>query len=451
MSIRDFIRSILDHKRIIVFLIAFSIVLCSIGNELSESYTAEIIIKYICSSAEKGLTENGQKINPYEINSSLVVKNAVSALGLTNTNIESICRNITITPIVPTSEQEKHASWIESFSDYEKNDDLRKQTVCYSVKYTSSVGKDYAKRMLSAIISQYHLYYAEKYTYSSDITKLSGETAMQYDYFDTVDMLRKKIQSNMKYLTAISSADEDYRSPHTGYSLLDLTAEYKSLLEQELSVAEQIILENGITKDAWYLRNSLQNKVKNANTEIELNNTKAETQKGLMAIYSEKNQQYLLGPNNKNDNNSENSPVRDGITQDKNLTKTKSTYDDLVLDYVKFRTNSLNADVEKQRYENEIDSFTDGFSNEELKNELEKRLSETCERYNDLYALTKSTIDDYNTYKSARSIKCISGVVAHKSTSTVFYYAVSVIIALMLGVLLSVLLFFLQKEDADGE
>ena len=118
MSIRYFISSILDHRRIFVFLIALSVVLCSIGLKMTESYTAEIIIKYVCDSSEEGLTENGQKINPYEINSSLVVKNAVSALGLKNTNIEGICRNITVTPIIPTSEQEKYASWVEKFSDY---------------------------------------------------------------------------------------------------------------------------------------------------------------------------------------------------------------------------------------------------------------------------------------------------------------------------------------------
>ena len=96
-------------------------------------------------------------------------------------------------------------------------------------------------------------------------------------------------------------------------------------------------------------------------------------------------------------------------------------------------------------------SFPDGFSNKELQGELEKRLADTCEEYNNLYALTKSTIEDYNTYKSAKSIECISGVVSHKSTSTVFYYAVSIILALMLGVVLSVLLMYLRKKDIDDE
>ena len=452
MSIRDFIISILDHKRIFVFLIALSVVLCSIGLKLTESHTAEIIIKYICDSAEEGLTENGQKIHPYEINSSLVVKNAVSALGLQNTNIEGICRNITVTPSIPTSEQEKYASWIEKFSDYEKNEDEKKSTVYYSVKYTSPVGKDYAKRMLSAVISQYRLFYVGKYTYSSDITQLPGETAMQYDYYDTVDMLQEKIKSNIDYLSRIASADNDYRSPRTGYSLLDLAAEYKSLSEQDLSVAERMIVENGITKNAWYLRNSLQNKATESQYEIELNNKKAETQRNLMSVYSAKNEQHLWDENNRSeDENSESPQVRENVARDKVYAQTKSVYDNLVLDYVKYRTDSLNADIDKQRYENDINSFPAGFSNKELQDELEKRLADTCEKYNNLYALTKSTIEDYNTYKSAKSIECISGVVSHKSTSTVFYYAVSIILALMLGVVLSVLLTYLRKTDTDDE
>lgn len=96
--------------------------------------------------------------------------------------------------------------------------------------------------MLNAVISQYRLYYVEKYTYSSDITKLSGDAVMQYDYYETVDILRSKIKSDTEYLQSISSESNNYRSPYTGYSLLDLADEYNALSEQELSVAERMIL-----------------------------------------------------------------------------------------------------------------------------------------------------------------------------------------------------------------
>ena len=207
MLLRDFFNGLYEHKKIFVILLAISIVLCSAKLKLDESYTSEVLIKYIGAKAEDGLAENGDKINPYEIKSSIVIKNALAELGLKTANIDEISRNITVTPIIPTAEQEKYASWIEKFSDYEKNEDEKKSTVYYSVKFTTPNGNDYAKRMLSAIVSQYRRYYVDKYTYSYDITNLSGEAAMQYDYYDTVDMLQNKIQSNIEYLARVSEAD----------------------------------------------------------------------------------------------------------------------------------------------------------------------------------------------------------------------------------------------------
>lgn len=450
MSINELVKSLLKCRRLFLFLIAASILLSTLGLEMKRTNTAEIVIKYICDSAENGLTENGQQINPYEINSPLVVKNAVAQLGLNATNIDIICRNITIAPIIPTHEQEKYASWIQQFSDYEKNEEEKKNTVYYSVTYTTGEGKDYAKRMLSAIISQYRLYYVQNYTYSSDITNLPGEAAMQYDYYDSVDMLRGKINSNVKYLTSIAESDSNYRSPKTGYSLLDLATEYKSLAEQQLSVAERMIVENGITKNAWYLRNTIQKKITDAKYDSDLYNKKAETQKGLMTVYSDKNKQYLWDNSNKNDEQeSESAQVRENVQTQ--YSQEKSVYDNLVLDYVNFRTDALNMDIDRQRYQEDIDSFPGGFSNTELKNELETILTDTCDSYNSLYTLTKTTINDYNMYKSAKSIKCISGVVAHKTASSIFYYAVAVVLAGMIGIVISILLVFMKKEKSDNE
>lgn len=455
MLLSDFLSGIYEHKKIFVILLAVSVVLCSFKLKLDESYTAEIVIKYIGAKAEDGLAENGEKINPYEIKSSIVIKKALSELGFKNNNIEEISRNITVTPIIPTAEQEKYASWIDKFSDYEKNEEEKKNTVYYSIQYTTSKGNDFAKRMLSAVISQYRLYYVENYTYGYDITDLSGEAAMQYDYYDTVSMLRKKINANIEYLARVFEAEKDYRSPQTGYSLLDLIAEYKSLTEQDLSIAERMIIENGITKNAWYLRNTLHNKITDAAYDIDLNNKKAETQKGLMTIYSDKNKQYLWDRDgrNKDDDDSESSQVRENIERDEYYVQNKSVYDQLVLDYVKYRTNALNTDIDRQRYEADANSFPDGFSNEELKSALETDLKDTCEKFNKLYTLTKTTINDYNAYKSSQSIACVSGVVAHKTSSTVFYYAVGVVLALMLGLLICGVLVYIQKNEkgAMGE
>ena len=409
MLLRDFLNGLYEHKKVFIILLAVSMVLCSLKLKLDENYTSEILIKYIGAKAEDGLAENGEKINPYEIKSSIVIKNALTELGFKTTNIDEISRNITVTPIIPTAEQEKYASWIDKFSDYEKNEDEKKNTVYYSVKYTTSKGNDYAKRMLSAVFSQYRLYYVENYTYSYDITNLSGDVAMQYDYYDTVDILRKKINSNIEYLARVYEAEKNYRSPQTGYSLLDLIAEYKSLTERDLSVAER------------------------------------------MTIYSDKNKQYLWDRDgrNKDDDDSESSQVRENTERDENYVQNKSVYDQLVLDYVKYRTSALNTEIDRQRYESDANSFPDGFSNKELQNALETSLENTCEKFNKLYSLTKDTIDDYNSYKSAQSIACISGVVAHKTASTVFYYAVGLVLALMFGFLICGVLVYIKKNETE--
>ena len=452
MLLRDFLDGLYEHKKIFVILLAISVVLCSLKLKLDESYTAEILIKYIGAKAEDGLAENGKKINPYEIKSSIVIKNALTELGFKTSNIEEISRNITVTPIIPTAEQEKYASWIDKFSDYEKNEDEKKNTVYYSVKFTTPKGNDYAKRMLSAVFSQYRLYYVENYTYSYDITNLSGEAAMQYDYYETVDMLRRKTKSNINYLAKVSESEKDYRSPRTGYSLLDLIAEYKSLTERDLSVAERMVIENGITKNAWYLRNTLHNKMTDAAYDVDLNNKKAETQKGLMTIYSDKNKQYLWDRDgrNKDEDDSESTQVRENTERDENYVQNKSVYDQLVLDYVNYRTTALNTEIDRQHYETDANSFSDEFSDKELQKVIETSLQNTCKKFNELYSLTKATIGDYNFYKSAQSIACISGVVAHKTASTMFYYAVSFVLALMFGFLICGVLVYIKKNETEA-
>ena len=170
-----------------------------------------------------------------------------------------------------------------------------------------------------------------------------------------------------------------------------------------------------------------------------------------MTIYSDKNKQYLWDRDgrNKDDDDSESSQVRESTERDENYVQNKSVYDQLVLDYVKYRTTALNTEIDRQRYESDANSFPDGFSNKELQNALETSLENTCEKFNELYSLTKDTIDDYNSYKSAQSIACISGVVAHKTVSTVFYYAVGLVLALMFGFLICGVLVYIKKNETE--
>ena len=78
---------------------------------------------------------------------------------------------------------------------------------------------------------------------------------------------------------------------------------------------------------------------------------------------------------------------------------------------------------------------------------MEKRLQSTCDSFNALYALTKKTLTDYNSYKAAQSITCISGVVAHKTANTIFLYAVSFVLAVMMGLFISGVLVYIRSRE----
>lgn len=444
MSVNELIRSFIRHRKLFAVLIAIALLLCFVGLKLTESYTAEIVIKYIGNSASEGYTENGKEINPYEINSPIVVKNAIESLGLVNVNAENVRRSIVVTPITPTAEQEKYASWIEKFADYENTEDQKANTVYYSVKYTSPDGKDYVKHMLNAVISQYRLFYVENYTYNYDVTNLEGDAVLQYDYYDTVDMLRSKISSNIDYLSKITENNDNYRSYRTGYSLIDLAVEYKSINEQQLSVAERMILQNGITKDADYLRSSLQNRLTDSTYEKELNSEKSVTQKDLMQVYSDKNESYLWSDGSNSD--SESNQVRQDVERDMHYDESKSVYDQMVLDYVTYSANSANLAVDADIYSEALSSFPENSSGKAYHDEVEALLRDTCKSFNDLYEITKNTVEDYNTYKSAQSIEAISGVVSHKTVSSLFYYLVSVILAVVIGAVCCVLFELLGKK-----
>lgn len=440
MTVNDFFYSIIKHSKMIIFLTALSIVICAAGINVTQKSTAKVIIKYISADAKDGLTENGEQIRPYEISSSAVVQRAMEQLGYENVDTERLRRNIDISPIVPTAEEEKYNSWIESFSDYSNTEEDKEYPVYYEVSYTTAYGRDFAKNVLNAVIKQYRILYAQRHTYSSDVTDLGGEAVQQYDYYQTIELLKDKLENNIQYLNNISTNDVNYRSVKTGYSIDDLEEEYRKLLDQDLAVVERIVVESGAAKDTELLTDSLRNKALDAGQNSTLYNKKAESNKELMSVYSEKNKQYLWDDKNDpddDDSSAEDAQVRGDIERDDEYVQNKSTYDQLMLDYVSYRTDSENLRIDKGLYEEALKNFTGKKADEQTIADIEKRLDAICEEYNLLYAQTETVIEDYNSFKSSRSIETESNVTAQNTQNNVFIYGLGVVVALGIGVIFS--------------
>ena len=451
MTIQSLFDCIWKNKRLISFLVAASIVLCALSLNFVHSTTAKVIVKFVGSDAENGLTENGMDIDPYEMSSALVIKNAALQLGYENINTEPIRRNMTITPITSTAEKEKYASWIENFSDYGKTEEEKKSPIYYAVTFRTSENTDYARNMLYSIVHEYRDYYTEKYTYRFDITNLSDNLHSQYDYYETIYLLKNKIEDNIKYLDNIIASDFDYRSHKTGYSLKDLTEQYRILNETDLAIAEQSILENKLSKNYSVLISNLKNKMSIAEQNMNLNQQKAQTAKDLMDTYAKKNQEYLWDRFNSDENQS--NQVREDVERDDEYAKYQSTYDQLMTDYVQYRTDYENLNIDKGEYEQVIASFEDGMQQNIENADIESSLSDICKRFNSISDLTKEVISEYNRYRESQSVVAVSGVIVESSANSIFYYTVCIIMALAIGVLFCIAkeIYFMHKKKEENE
>lgn len=438
----------------ISFLVAASIVFCALALNIVSSTTASVIIKFVGDDAENGLTENGMEIDPYEISSALVIENAALTLGYENINTEPIRRNMTITPITSTAEKEKYASWIENFSDYDNTEEEKKSPVYYAVSLKTNENEDYARNMLYSIVQSYRQYYTTKYTYHFNIANLEENVYSQYDYYETIDLLNNKIDDNIQYLNNIIASDFNYRSHKMGFSIKDIADRYGALKNTELSNAEQTVLENKLSKNYPLLISNLESKIVYSEQIMSLNEQKADSAKELMEAYAEKNEEYLWDRFNTDDNQS--NQVRGDVERDDEYAQYKSTYDQLMMDYVTYRTDYENARLDKEKYEKVLESFQAGSQQNIENTEIENRLADICNTYSEISEVTKEVINAYNQYRESKSVIAVSGVIVDKSANAIFYYAVCVVMALAVGVLISIAkeMYFMhlkKKHPENGE
>ena len=439
MSVSELQSYLLKYKKFLAIFVSVALLLCATFINVTQSYTAEIYIKYLGDKAESGLTENGKELNPYEISDALVVKKALESIGVENTSYNAIRKGIRVSPIILSSEEAKYASYIDNFSDYDNTEENKTQPVYFSVKFTTKQSDEFARKFLKALIEEYRIYYVEKYSYSDDMTLISEDAVMQYDYFETAELLESKIRNNIGYLNSIISADTDFRSAQTGYSMRDLSNAYDSLLKNDLAGVSQSILENGITRNSDVLKNTLQNQADAALLDSNMNAEKAATQKELMETYSKKNKEYVWSTSVADDDNQ----IHSDIERDRAYNADKSVYDQMILDYVNYGIKSKDLLIDKDVYTKNIEYF----SNENAQNpQVEQLLSDICDKYNAIQQLTEKTIDDYNNYKSSRYLTSISGIAISEDVNELIYYASTLVLSLGFGIIAIIFLELKRKK-----
>ena len=439
MTVTDIQNILLKHKRPLALFVAAVVLLCHVYLGIAQTHTATVYIKYLGENAESGQAADGSVLKPYEITDSYVVGEALKQLGINDIKASSLAQKITVTPVLSIAEQEKYASWIDGFSSYDETEDDKLNPVYYCIQFQSSDGVQFARDFLGALVQQYRLHYSQKYVGQWMVVAETESAILNADYFLAAQRIQERLESNMDYLQTIVDSDTNYRSPKTGYSVSDLVDAHALLLETKLAPVNRYTLDLGISKDADTLIASLRHSIDNAQLDSEKNAQKAETQEQLMALYAEKNYEYMWEVVNGDEDNSQ---VRHDAERDERYNTVKTTYDQMVLDYVGYATKSRDLLIDKAYNETYLSQFTTVSTTNEA---LDKEMAGIYEEYQQLHNLTTRTLEDYNDYLAAQHLMQVSGVQVEETLPDLLYYAVSGILSVGLGVV-CVLFLELKRE-----
>lgn len=439
MTVTDIQNALLKYKRPLALFVAIVVLACHCYLTVAQTHTATVYIKYLGEKPESGQAANGSVLKPYEITDSYVVGEALKQLEINDIKASALGQKITVTPVLSTAEQEKYASWIDGFSSYDETEEEKLNPVYYCIQFESANGVQFARDFLGALVQQYRVHYGQKYVGQYVVVAETESAILKADYFVAAQRLQDRLESNMDYLRSIVEGDFNYRSPGTGYSISDLLDAHGFLLETRLAPANRYILDLGISKDADTLIASLRHSIDNALLDSEKNAQKADTQEQLMELYAEKNYDYMWEVI---DGDEDNSQVRHDAERDKRYAAVKTTYDQMMLDYVGYASTSRDLLIDKAYNESYLSQFTTSSATSEA---LDADMAGIFAEYQQLHDLTIRTLKDYNEHRAAQHLMQVSGIQVEETLPDLLYYAVSGILSLGLGVVC--ILFLELKRD----
>ena len=443
MIAADILEALWKQKKIIALFVAMAVLACYLCLFLGQTHTATVYIKYLEDKASDGMATNGTKLNPYEIADTYIVGKALQQLEMSDLNVNSIAQRIKVEPVYSSAEEEKYASWIDEFSDYEKNEDKRATPVYYRIEFRSKEGAVFAQAFLNALIHQYRSYYTGRYSGFSEVAVVSKPLVLNSDYFYAVEMLHKQMKGAISYLSNIASGDIDYRSPKTGYSLNDLIDAYGLLIQTKVAPTMQYILDTGVSKDVSTLVAGLRQSSNTAQRESNKNADMADTQKQMMALYAEKNKEYISTVISPEDYDAQ---IFGDVERDKAYIRDLTVYDQLMFDYVEYMAKSGDLLIDKAYINESLSKFGATSTAKAPTSEI----LDLYEQYSSLIEITEKTLEGYNAVKSGNVLLQVSGVQVTETLPELLYYVVSMILAMCLGCGL-VIIYELDKNKVKND
>jgi diguanylate cyclase (GGDEF)-like protein len=392
-------------------------------------YTATTAIQYSNSAISDGLTPNGSKLDVSEIYSSTVIKGAIEDLGL-NVSIDSVRSKVKVTAVIPEDEDLKKETALKKGEEYSYF------PTDYIITYEADSEKSmqYAGNMLDAIIKNYYSFYSEKYVDQLILpNNASNIKSNDYDYIESAEIIQQSLKDIDNYLIQKRQNYPDFRASATGYSFADLENIYDYLLNNKVPYLYAMILQQKYTKDNDLLLKKQQDTIDSLEINIANNEEKSKKLKTLIDNYSQKNTNHGASVNEGAAEDNSTAIIMDVDGREKRELDVTTTYDDLIIEYVKINQWIEHDKIDKQHAEYIKSIFITNSQNEVLSETIEDDIEAMVALINDEYKIVQETAQELNEYLGASHLNTLNSIVTSQKVNIKLYIGLAVVFFLFLG------------------
>ncbi|MBR0388455.1 MAG: hypothetical protein IJH85_11745, partial [Clostridia bacterium] len=328
-----------------------------------QTYRAQTMIEFTNEQAAEGLYPTGKPIDVQEIRSSVVISNALSAIGQ-DQSVDSVRGRIDISENVSAEDEAIQTAKWTSGETYEFF------PTQYVITYSSArreTATD-AQRILEAVIDSYIRLYSEKYISIAKVpNSVESLQNLNYDYIEGAEVIDEYISQNRDYLQSMKSTRPDFRSSVTGYTFQDLYNEYNLIYTVYLPSLYSEILNHHVSADPEMLVARFRNRM--AENDLAIGNSQEAIAlvEQMIESYTKKNHDTMdYHWKNEDSENSESGDVPGnnyvlGTVYDfegrDQYQSEETTYDSVIDRYVRLRAEISDRTLDNEYCENILKAF----------------------------------------------------------------------------------------------
>ena len=461
ISIWNIFRYIYKWKVMIVITLLVCAALAAWYTNRTQSYEAQVVIKYNDDCIKNGKNPNDEEFDSYEIASPDVIAAVISELSLKR-SVDSIRSRVKVSAIIPESEKTKEESKLKEGEEYQY------YPTSFSIKYSGRIGEseESVHDILDSIVKNYLRIYVGNYITQMTVNDLAFSKEIgNADYIEIAESISARIGSTITLLDNYHSKDTGFRSSKTGLSFSDIKDEYIHLRDFLLSEVYADIYKGQITKDKSLLIKKYSQKMEEDLLSEKNFRERANTAKDRMEVFANANMDVLKTYDRTKGDNGNNDVIQSVYDyywhsdSSKNSNNVITTYDKLMQEYVKNENAANNSKFSAENSQMIISRFTDTAALESLSPEdiekLTKQVEDNIEyiqkRTNEIYKELSVTVDDFNDADAITHISILTGVKYYATKSLSIYALIFMMIGIMLSTLFAItyeLVCLYRKKDS---